>query len=65
VKGKPGRPRAVVPWERIVVLRSEGFSLRQIARTTGLGAGTVRRALQAAPHTTAVCQNPSAGASGN
>lgn len=38
-----GRPRKYVAREQLEFLRSQGLSLRKIARTMGLGYGTVRR----------------------
>ena len=43
-----GRPRRFVPPEQIRELRRKGLSFRQIARTTGFGYGSVRRAFQMA-----------------
>lgn len=40
----PGRPRAVVP-PLVFELANRGFSLRAIARESGLGASTIQRAL--------------------
>jgi hypothetical protein len=40
-----GRPRRYIAPEHVQDLRSQGLSLRQIARKTGFGYGTVRRAL--------------------
>ena len=40
-----GRPNAAVRPERVRVLRSRGFSLRQIAKETGVSAMTVQRIL--------------------
>jgi hypothetical protein len=39
-----GRPRRYIAPERIRELRSQGLSFRAIARNTGFGYGTVRRA---------------------
>ena len=41
---KRGRPRRDVAPDQIRELRSQGLSFRAIARKTGLGYGTVRRA---------------------
>ena len=41
---KRGRPRRDAPPEEIRELRNQGLSFRAIARKTGLGYGTVRRA---------------------
>lgn len=41
---KRGRPRRNVAPDQIRELRSQGLSFRAIARKTGLGYGTVRRA---------------------
>lgn len=43
-KRASGRPRRYVSGERIHELRRQGLSFRQIARKTGFGYGTVRRA---------------------
>ena len=45
---KRGRPRRDAPTDQIRELRVQGLSFRAIARQTGLGYGTVRRAYQAA-----------------
>jgi len=39
-----GRPRSKVPPDLILELRRQGLSFREIARHTGCGYGTVRRA---------------------
>lgn len=44
-----GRPKRIFPRHRVLELRTEGFSYRQIARRLGIGEGTVRRVLQQAP----------------
>ncbi len=44
VKRSVGRPRRAVAPELIGELRGRGMSFREIARGTGLGYGTVRRA---------------------
>jgi len=46
-KGKAlGRPRRIVDGNAIMALRDEGMSVRKIARTLGVGYGTVRARLQ-------------------
>ena len=45
---RPGRPARFVPVEVIRKLHRQGYSFRAIARTTGLGYGTVRRAFHGA-----------------
>ena len=45
--GRLGRPRAHVPAERVLTLRSNGASIRTIAREVGLGVSTVQRFLAA------------------
>lgn len=40
-----GRPKRVVDRDRIVELKAQGYSLRQIAATLGVGYGTVRERL--------------------
>ena len=40
-----GRPRSAVDRERILELKSQGQSLRQIAAKLGIGYGTVRERL--------------------
>lgn len=57
-----GRPRVEVSYEVIVQLREAGLPWSKIARQTGAGAGTVRRAFQRAVRLTGACQNPPAGA---
>ncbi len=42
-----GRPRRYIAPEHVQELRSQGLSFRQIARKTGFGYGTVRRAILA------------------
>ncbi|HWQ54187.1 MAG TPA: recombinase family protein, partial [Bryobacteraceae bacterium] len=59
--GRPiGRPRRVFDREAVVRLVKEGHSIRQIARETSLGAGTVARALQAAKDGPGARQKPAA-----
>jgi DNA invertase Pin-like site-specific DNA recombinase len=55
-----GRPKAVFNRARVETLRSEGQSWRQIARTLGVGLGTVRRVHESMAPAMAVCQNPAA-----
>jgi lambda repressor-like predicted transcriptional regulator len=43
-----GRPRRIVDHDRLVRLKAEGASLRQIAEALGIGYGTVRTRLQQA-----------------
>src|ERR1035441_9411910 len=45
---KLGRPRRIVDHDRLVRLKAEGASLRQIAEALGIGYGTVRARLQQA-----------------
>jgi DNA invertase Pin-like site-specific DNA recombinase len=45
---KRGRPRREAPPDQIKEMRIQGLSFRAIARKTGLGYGTVRRAYWAA-----------------
>lgn len=56
-----GRPRRVFDRERVLELRFQGTSPRQIARTMGLGEGTARRVLQASIGAMGARQNPAAG----
>ena len=42
----PHRPKKIFDRERVVDLRKQGLSMRQIATTLGLGLGTVSRTLQ-------------------
>lgn len=56
-----GRPRRVFDRRKTLDLQAEGHSLREIARRTGLGDGTVRRALDDLASAQQVRQNPSAG----
>ena len=46
-RGRLGRPRVRVDLERALELRSQGFSIRAAARTLGIGASTLHRALAA------------------
>jgi DNA invertase Pin-like site-specific DNA recombinase len=47
-EGRPlGRPRAVIPTQRVLEMRAAGASLRAIARAVGLGAATIHRFLSA------------------
>jgi DNA invertase Pin-like site-specific DNA recombinase len=41
-----GRPRRVVDRDRILAMKSEGTSLREIANAMGIGYGTVRKRLR-------------------
>jgi DNA invertase Pin-like site-specific DNA recombinase len=41
-----GRPKRIFARQRVLELRTEGFSYRQIARRLGIGEGTVRRVLR-------------------
>jgi hypothetical protein len=43
-----GRPRRIVDHDRLVRMKAEGASLRQIAEALGIGYGTVRTRLQQA-----------------
>jgi hypothetical protein len=43
-KASVGRPRRFIPPEQVEQLRREGLSFREIARKTGFGYGSVRRA---------------------
>jgi hypothetical protein len=52
-----GRPRVAVSSELVVKLRQAGCSWAQIARRTGAGAGTVRRAFREATNPPQPCQN--------
>ena len=45
---KIGRPRVFVPVSRVVLLRRQGVSYREIARRLGMGCATVQRAIRAA-----------------
>ena len=56
----PGRPRRCVEIAHIRQLRLQGLSLRQISRKTGLGYGTVRRALNGGVDSSELSQNPTA-----
>jgi DNA invertase Pin-like site-specific DNA recombinase len=59
--GRPsGRPRRHVELAHVHQLRLQGLSLRQICRNTGLGYGTVRRALTRVAASAELSQNPSA-----
>jgi len=42
----PHRPKKIFDRHRVVELRAQGLSIRQIAKTLGLGLGTVSRTLQ-------------------
>ncbi len=48
----PHRPKKIFDRNRVVELRSRGFSIRQIAKTLHLGLGTVSRTLQACSKST-------------
>ncbi len=43
----PHRPRKIFDRYKVVALRKQGLSVRQIAAEMGLGTGTVHRTLQA------------------
>jgi DNA invertase Pin-like site-specific DNA recombinase len=45
---KIGRPRVVVRGDKVVKLREQGVSWREIARGMGVGVGTIRRAHESA-----------------
>lgn len=45
----PGRPRAPLEMEAARALREAGLSLREIARTYGVGVATVHRLLKSVP----------------
>ena len=55
-----GRPRAVFRRDLVAEFRREGLSWREIARRTGVGVGTVRRAYGVEPDATAACQKHAA-----
>jgi len=57
-----GRPRRVFDRQRVLDLRRQGLSWPEIARRTGAGVGTVRRAFQALTGLPQPCQNPVAEA---
>lgn len=48
---QPGRPKRTLNIETLRTLRAVGLSLRWIALNTGVGYGTVRRALGESPET--------------
>jgi DNA invertase Pin-like site-specific DNA recombinase len=48
----PHRPKKIFDRHRVAELRSQGLSIRQIAKTLGLGMGTVSRTLQACSKST-------------
>lgn len=52
-----GRPRAVFRRDLVAEFRRQGLSLREIARRTGVGVGTVRRVCRPNSDATAACQN--------
>jgi hypothetical protein len=52
-----GRPRKVFRRDLVDQLRGEGLSWREIARRTGAGVGTVRRAFGRDSNLTEACQN--------
>lgn len=56
-----GRPRVDVSRQAILDLRRVGYSWSQIARQTGAGAGTVRRAFHSAAELPGACQNSGGG----
>jgi putative DNA-invertase from lambdoid prophage Rac len=56
--GKPiGRPRAIFRRHRVIELRGQGLSLRQIASETGTSYGSVRRTLRQPTDAPAVSHN--------
>ena len=57
-----GRPRRVFDRQKVLDLRRQGISWPEIARRTGAGIGTVRRAYHALSTQPQPCQNPVAGA---
>lgn len=52
-----GRPGAVFRRDLVAEFRRQGLSLREIARRTGVGVGTVRRACRRNSDATTACQN--------
>jgi DNA invertase Pin-like site-specific DNA recombinase len=52
---KIGRPRVVVRGDKLVELREQGLSWREIARRMGMGVGTVRRAHESALAEREIC----------
>ena len=52
-----GRPRKVFRRDLVGEFRGEGLSWREIARRTGAGVGTVRRAFGRDSNLTGACQN--------
>jgi DNA invertase Pin-like site-specific DNA recombinase len=58
---KGGRPRVSVPMERVMELRRAGLPWRAVARQTGLGVTTIRRACRALLSASQACQNSSQG----
>lgn len=48
---KHGRPKSTVDRERILELKAQGLSLREIAKKLGIGYGTVRARLLITPET--------------
>jgi hypothetical protein len=56
-----GRPRKLLCQDLITELRGQGLSWREIARRTGAGVGTVRRAVGLDSSLISACQNSPAG----
>ena len=56
----PGRPKRDVDLTELNALKASGLSLRQIARRTRLGYGTIRRAFTRASRSAKLSQNPTA-----
>jgi DNA invertase Pin-like site-specific DNA recombinase len=55
-----GRPRVIFHRDQVAELRRKGMSWRQIARSLGVSAGSVRRAEKLAPSDSQACQNRTA-----
>ena len=56
-----GRPRKMLCQDLVTELRGQGLSWREIARRTGAGVGTVRRAVGLDSSLISACQNCAAG----
>ena len=57
--GKPiGRPKVIFDRAKVPDLRRQGLSWREIAKSLGVGVGTVRRVCKNFQNSTLSCQNP-------
>jgi len=56
----PHRPKKIFDRDKVAQLRTQGLSVRQIAKKLGIGVGTASRTLQERSKTTNDCQDADA-----